>query len=435
MILSLFYYLLFSALFYAIYKLSYARLSFHKTNRLAVLSLPLIALAIALFAPRFDLPPLNEKLDSFQLPEIVIEGESLKFENVEGRAISSSWTLVYTLGLILSLIYFIIGLLRFRKLLLSAKLEQELGSIKIFWSKHIDAAFCFTNYIFLPAQLKEHKDLPLIIEHEKRHIQFGHVWDRLFYKLLSTLLWFDPFVHAFSRELRQIHEFEVDADLIRHQEIENYAQTLLRSTLGADLQFPEKALAPSPFFNSSLIKSRITMMYSNQSRPWRKALYALLIPITVGMILIACNKTESQDHVVVGVENKAQALSIEEIDAFPIAEPCAESSSAEDRKSCVFQSVYNHISENFVYPSLAKEHGLEGKIFISFVIEVDGSIGDVEVIKSIEVDTEELKMAKEQAETQAMALIKTIPSFASAASKDGKSVRMQLVIPIALKLT
>lgn len=435
MILSLLYYLLFSALFYGIYKLSYARLSFHKMNRFAVLCLPLIALAIALIAPRFELAPFNEQLASFQLPEIVIEGESLNLENVEGRSLSTSWAFTYTLGLVLSLLYFLFGLFRFRKLLLKAKLEQELGSIKIFWSKHIDSAFCFTNYIFLPTQLKDHKDLTLIIEHEKRHILFGHVWDRLFYKLLSTLLWFDPFVHAFSKELRQIHEFEVDADLIRHQEIENYAQTLLRSTLGADLQFPEKALAPSPFFNSSLIKSRITMMYSNQSRPWRKALYALLIPITVGMILIACNKTESQDPVVVGVENKAQALSIEEIDAFPLTEPCSESSSLEDRKSCLFQSVYNHISENFSYPSLAKEHGLEGKIFISFVIEVDGSIGDVEVLKSIEVDTEELEMAKEQAETQAIALIKTIPSFASAALKGGKSVRMQLVIPIALKLT
>jgi len=408
-------------------------LSFHRLNRRALLLMPPLAMGIALIAPQFSFNLANSDLPVWQLPEVMIEGQSISLASARASQVPPTWTLIYSIGLIISLAYFLFGLYRFYQVLVQAE-TREYQSHKIYWSSIIKNPFCFGSYIFIPTDLKDSKDLSLIIEHEIKHKTLGHVWDRLYYRALTTIVWFDPFIHAFSKELRQVHEFEVDAQVLEHNNIEDYAQTLLRSTLGADLQFPETALAPSPFFNSSLIKSRITMMYAHQSRPWRKALYGVLIPLSLAMIVFACNKNETP-ITVVGVESEERSLTMQDIDELPVAVGCSTESSAEERKACVFGSISKHIGDNFKYPELAEQEGLEGTIFVAFVIEKDGSVGDVKIKKSLETSSEVQEVAKEQAETQAKALIASLPKFEKAATKEGKSVRMQLIIPISLKLS
>ena len=43
----------------------------------------------------------------------------------------------------------------------------------------------------------------------------------------------------------------------------------------------------------------------------------------------------------------------------------------------------NYLHENLKYPSLAKETGIQGRVFVAFVIETDGSISDVQVLRGI----------------------------------------------------
>lgn len=432
MILSVLYYLGFSALFFLTYYWAFSKLSFHAINRGLILLLPPLAIAIALIAPRFTLELFQEELIVWQLPEIQIEGQALNLKAVEHSSLPSSFTWLYLSGLALSLIYFALGIARFLDILRSAQVKPSQG-FHIHWSDKIETPFCFGSKIFLPQALQNKAELPIILEHELQHIAFGHTSDRLYFRALSTLLWFDPFIHAFARELRQVHEYQVDEYLLQYQPIEDYAQTLLSSTLGADLQFPEKALAPSPFFNSSLIKSRITMMYSSQSRPWRKSLYALILPLALGMVVFACNKNEIQD-VKPSQLAKANPVEFSEIDELPVTGTCTTDSDAEARKACVFGEITNHIVANFKYPELAKKEGLEGNIYTSFVIETDGTVGEVEVVRSIETTNDDQEKARIEAEEQAVSLIASLPKFDRPAFKEGKAVRLQLIIPISLRL-
>lgn len=432
MILSVLYYLAFSALFYFTYHWAFSKLSFHAINRSLILLLPPLALGIALIAPRFTLGFFQDDLVVWQLPEILIEGQALNLAAVEHSSIPSSFTWLYLAGLLLSLIYFAIGLIHFLIIIRSAQLKPA-AKYSILWSDKINAAFCFGSKIFLPKAWQNKPELNLILEHECQHIALGHSWDRLYFRALTTILWFDPFIHAFARELRQVHEYQVDEYLLTNQNIEDYAQTLLSSTLGADLQFPEKALAPSPFFNSSLIKSRITMMYSSKSRPWRKSLYALILPLSLLMVVFACNKNETQEAKPNPL-TKESPVDFSEIDALPITGNCTADSDAEARKDCVFGAITNHILNNFEYPELAKKVGLEGNIYTSFVIEADGSIGEVEVVRSLATSNEEQEQARKEAEEQAVKLISSLPSFEAPAFKEGKAVRLKLIIPINLRL-
>ena len=119
---------------------------------------------------------------------------------------------------------------------------------------------------------------------------------------------------------------------------------------------------------------------------------------------------------------------------MPIAGSCSEASSAEDRKACVFQSISEHIINNFSYPELAKSEGLEGNIYVAFVIEKNGSISEVEIVRSLSTSSEAEETAREQAETQAKSLVASIPSFTAPAKKDQEAVRLKMIIPIQLKL-
>lgn len=445
MILKVLYYLLFSALFYLAYRGLYARLSFHRVNRWLLLIIPPISLLIAFIAPEFNLPFESRSLE-VQFPEVVIEGQRLNF-SPESTNLPSVGSSIYTAGIILSVLYFLSGLFLLSKILKTAAPEDFEGR-RLYFSKHIKSAFCFAKWVFIPESQRDNPKLGLIIKHELIHQKLGHSINRIYYKALTTLLWFDPFIHFFSKEIRQVHEYEVDEFILEEENIEDYAHMLLSSTLGADLAYPEKALSPSPFFNSSLIKSRITMMYKKKSANWRKSLYLGALPLLAGMILFACNKSE-ESQVAETLDQKSEAIyDMEAIEMYPKAANCEETENKKESQACAFQHISQHIADNFTYPKLAQELGMEGRIFVSFVIEKDGSISETEIVRSDFTDasedqgladlkseaSEQMKTATEQAEMQAIQLVGSIPAFERGALYEGKTARMRAVIPIQLKL-
>jgi len=417
------------------YKFLYASYSFHRINRILLLLGAPIALSIALVAPKFDLPWANTQSFSFQLPEILIEGKNLNEQLIVANDSLLIWQPLYYLGIIASALYFLSGVYYISKLAQQAE-RHEVLKHKVLTSDKIKNPFCLGRWVFIPSQLLESKDLELIVQHELYHSSLRHHYDRFYFKIISTLLWFDPAVHLMAKELRQVHEFEVDALIVKAESIENYAHMLLSSTLGGDLAYPEKAIAPSPFFNSSLIKTRITMLYQKESPQWKKSIYLAVLPLLATMTLIACNKASDESpsnstH----IESRESSLSLDQIDRFPVASGTSMTASAEELKATAISSISSHISYNFKYPVLAQELGMEGKIHVQFVIDKNGEITDIEVLKSIEATNTEEKEAVLQAEQEATALIASIPAFTKPAQKDGKAVSLKMVLPISLKLS
>lgn len=80
------------------------------------------------------------------------------------------------------------------------------------------------------------------------------------------------------------------------------------------------------------------------------------------------------------------------------------------------------ISENIKYPQSAMEKGIEGKCFIQFVIDVDGSITNVELMRGFD----------EECDAEALRVINLMPKW-KPGKKDGKPVRVIYMIPVAFK--
>jgi protein TonB len=82
-----------------------------------------------------------------------------------------------------------------------------------------------------------------------------------------------------------------------------------------------------------------------------------------------------------------------------------------------------HISKNFKFPEMARQMGIQGRVFVNFVIEKDGSISNVTVARSVDPLLDD----------EAVRVVKKLPKFQPAKQR-GKSVRMQYTVPINAKL-
>lgn len=85
---------------------------------------------------------------------------------------------------------------------------------------------------------------------------------------------------------------------------------------------------------------------------------------------------------------------------------------------------YKYVAKNMVFPSQARRMGIEGKVFVRFIINIDGSVTGVEVIKGIGAGCDEA----------ARKVLENAPKFIPAKNR-GREVRYRQVIPIYFKLS
>ena len=82
------------------------------------------------------------------------------------------------------------------------------------------------------------------------------------------------------------------------------------------------------------------------------------------------------------------------------------------------------INSNVIYPTLAQEEGIEGRVIVSFIVEKDGSISDVKVSRGRHPDLDR----------EAIRVVKKIPEKFKPAKIEGEVVRYKYIIPVTFKL-
>jgi periplasmic protein TonB len=88
------------------------------------------------------------------------------------------------------------------------------------------------------------------------------------------------------------------------------------------------------------------------------------------------------------------------------------------------EKFYEYIKDNLKYPSKARKKGVEGTVFIAFVIGKDGKVGDVELVKGID----------KHCDAAALKVIKNSPPWIPAFQRN-KLVRYRLTVPIKFKMS
>lgn len=243
-------------LFYTCYKLFLNRETFFESNRY-FLFLGLIA---AFVLPLIVIPKYIE-VEPIITQNAYVINETNSQSIVADNAISLTTTItyIYVIGVL-----FFIGrfLLQFSSLVLLYlnSTKQRVASYIYVITRKALSPFSFFNWIvFNPKQFNA-RELDQIITHEKVHAQQLHSIDILLVELTSILLWFNPFIWLYKKDLRQNLEFIADKNAEAVSNCKKSYQHLLLKT-----SVPNYQLVLTNNFYNSLIKKRIVMLHKNRS--------------------------------------------------------------------------------------------------------------------------------------------------------------------------
>ena len=277
------------------------------------------------------------------------------------------------------------------------------------------APYSFLNQIVVGRRGLSDDELRCILAHESLHVSRYHTADIICARLLCCGAWFNPFAWLMLRELRAVQEFQADAASIGSCGREGYLHLLYRQATGTGYGHITNN------FHSINLKKRIVMMNKTQLRfgAW-KALAAL--PVAAVLLMAGCQPANGE--AVEQEEIPFEATNVDEsapLDAntdevFKVVEVDPEFPGG-------VEALYKYLAENIKYPEKAKNNKVEGRVYITFVIEKDGSVSDAKVLRSV----------NEELDAEALRVINAMPKWKPGTQR-GVPVRVQYNIPIYFKL-
>ncbi len=111
---------------------------------------------------------------------------------------------------------------------------------------------------------------------------------------------------------------------------------------------------------------------------------------------------------------------VEENPAFP---GCESISQKEKRVTCAEEKMLRFIYENIQYPAIARENGVSGLVVLSFVVEKDGSISNINILRDIGAGCGD----------EASRVVSLMPKW-NPGKQRGRPVRVQFTLPVRFKL-
>ena len=140
--------------------------------------------------------------------------------------------------------------------------------------------------------------------------------------------------------------------------------------------------------------------------------------------IIESTETDQEEIVeIVEVEEEFEDVDvpfavIEDVPIYPGCERVAKSK----RRDCFQEQINKHIRKNFRYPEIAQEMGIQGRVYVNFVIDKDGSITSIR-----------MRGPDKNLEKEAQRIIAKLPRMTPGKQR-GRAVRVPFSIPITFRL-
>lgn len=251
------------ALLYSCFFLFLSKETFHRFNRIMLVSIMFVSLITPLFHITTDNPSLIS--EEFHMVQTLIEETpATVLAPAEGNI--PTWmdllTWIYLVGVavmtiitiaqIISLVRFMSGGLRH---------TDSQGNTVILHNCEFPPFSIFRYIVMSVKDYEQHSQY--ILSHEQEHIRLGHTYDILLLQVVKIIQWFNLFIWFVGRDLKSVHEYEADQAVINQGiDAKSYQQILVTKVVGNRLQ---------PFTNNlnhGSLKKRITMMYKKKSNRW-----------------------------------------------------------------------------------------------------------------------------------------------------------------------
>lgn len=385
--------------------------TFHRLNRIIILG----CLILSFIVPFIHFtggtnPTVNMLRQAVQLPEIMIDGNGSE---------QSIWNLadimicIYIIGVVAIFLMTVVQtaslILRLRK---SEHITDNRGNT-IVLTDCATSPFCLFHYIVMSRD-DYANNRSFILTHEQEHIRLRHYIDLIILQIATIIQWFNPFVWLIGKNLKAIHEFEVDeAVLNKGINATQYQQFLVIKAVGNRLQ---------PFannLNKESLKRRIIMMNQKRSNKWMMLKALFVIPVATLAMSVFANGTDVS-NMAKETTPTAAALSTTNMQTqksdtkvFTVVEEMPEFKGGN-------KAMMEFLMMNMKYPESAIKAKQQGKAVVGFVVKKDGTVSDVYIVKSTGYDV---------LDNEAMRVVKSMPAWEPGKQK-GKPVDVKYFVPI-----
>ena len=403
---------------YLIYWFFLRKDTFFSANRFYLIG----SIIVSFILPLFKVPVFVENPEIayvVMLDTITVTTQKIESDLVNNLSFYQGLFIVYLTGASLFLLRFAFQLLQLFLLIRKFGVTQMDG-LNIVKIKSKYSPFSYFKYIFLNEDNLKDKDLQSIIRHEKIHIKQKHSLDLIMLELLSIVQWFNPFMWMYKRSIKGIHEYLADEGLLAEGVNKSSYQDLLLSQ-AVGIQINEL----TNNFNQSLITKRFIMMTKLQSKKIARFKLLLVFPVAVVLIslfAISCKQNEVVDEKVTDevVETQTTTKSVQSEEPkgviFAVVEEMPTFPGGENAR-------LKFLANNIKYPETARIAGVEGRVYVTFVVEVDGSVNDVRILRGIGSGCDE----------ETVRVISAMPKW-NPGKQRGQAVRVQFNLPVRFYL-
>lgn len=416
-------------LFYAFYRLFFYKDTFFSWRRTALLCFFAISAVYPLFniqtwiVEQEPIVAVANLYANILLPEAAIAPQinnTLDWENI----IRNSLSVIYWGGVVLLIIHFLIQLAGIIRLALRCRATQVNG-ITIHLLKYPKGPFSFFRYIFVHPASHTEEELNEIITHEQTHVRQWHSIDVLISELICIFCWFNPFVWLIKREIRTNLEYMADAHVLANgYDSKTYQYHLL------GLSHHKAAATIYNNFNVLPLKKRIKMMNKKRTKEIGRTKYVMFLPLAALLMIISNIETVARTTKQIAtdiIENVTPQTAEQSLTAIQdttiTSEPIFEVVEKMPKFPGGMQALMKYLDENINYPETAKAQKIEGRVFVQFVVNPDGSVGSTKVLQGI---TPAL-------DAEAIRVISSMPKW-NPGTQRGKNVRVRYTLPVSFSL-
>ena len=387
--------------------------TFHRLNRIIILGCLILSFAVPLIHITSGTNPTVAIVrQAVQLPEIMINGNGNK---------QPTWNLadiiigIYTIGVVAIFTMTVVQTASLTQRLRKCEHIADNSGNTIVLTDYAISPFCLFHYIVMSRD-DYANNRGFILTHEQEHIRLRHYIDLIILQIATIIQWFNPFVWLIGKNLKAIHEFEVDeAVLNKGIDATQYQQFLVIKAVGNRLQ---------PFannLNKESLKRRIIMMNQKKSNRWMMLKALFVIPVATLAVSVFAN-TSDMNNMANAVNTTANTLSTNmqtkqsDTKTFTVVEVMPQFKGGN-------KAMMDFLMMNMKYPESAAKAKQQGRAVVGFVVGKDGTINDVYIVKSTGYDV---------LDNEAMRVVKSMPTWEPGKQK-GKPVDVKYFVPITFR--
>ena len=412
---------LYLGLFYAFYLLVMRRTTFFRMNRAVLLA----GSYLCLLLPVFRLRTATATVAASELTMVATGAEPA------GEALKAAfpWKEVllalYVAGAVATLVLYLISARKMGKIIKKGKTTEQEGFRLTLLDENVPSFSWGRRVVMSRKDLQEN---PAILTHEQMHVRHRHSLDLLLFLPFQLLFWWNPLVWITREELRLLHEYEADEDVIQKGiDATQYQLLLVRKAVG------EHRFSLASGFQHAKLKNRIAMMLKPTSSRWMRWSYLALLPV-LAAFMFACNpakegKKAAQD----ALEQEAPADNPVGYTVTVTDEPAP----AQEKDAIPFQLIEQKptfnggdandfsrwVNGHLTYPEKAKADKAQGRVILQFTVDADGSVRDVKVLRGV----------REDLDAEAVRVVSASPKW-TPGMQDGKPVPVTFNFPIVYQL-